>query len=81
MLPSLKMNELLTVATRSWLVIKQEMSKYSYIAEMQTKRKHTFCVVVVAFSQRLIGFSSSALMYLNVSFHTGLILISSVVHP
>lgn len=81
MLPSLKMNTLITGGTRSRLFIKQEINNYSYIAEMSKRRKHTFSVVVVAFSQRLIGFSSSALMYLNVSFHSGLILISGVARP
>lgn len=34
-----------------------------------------------AFSQRLIGFSGSALMFLKVSFHSGLILISGLARP
>lgn len=34
-----------------------------------------------AVSQRLIGFSGSALMFLKVSFHSGLILISGLARP
>lgn len=34
-----------------------------------------------AFSQRLIGFSGSALVFLKVSFHSGLILISGLARP